>query len=114
MKRRPEARGSARAGAAPGGRAQGAVLLPVKVVPGAARDQIAGWLGDRLKVRVSAPPEGGRANRAVCALVAARLGLKPGAVTVAAGAGSPEKTLRCEGVSAAGVSAAFGMPGPGT
>ena len=41
----------------------------VKVVPGAKQEGVAGVLGDRLKVRVRAPPEDGRANAAVCALV---------------------------------------------
>jgi uncharacterized protein len=50
--------------------------LAVKVVPGAATDAIAGWLGDALKVRVSAPPERGKANRAVEALLSGALGVE--------------------------------------
>ncbi len=73
-------------------------LLPVKAVPGSRHDSIVGPLGDRLKVRTSAPPEGGRANRAICALVAKALGVRPNEVTVASGATHPEKTLRIEGV----------------
>lgn len=72
--------------------------LLVKVVPGARRDQIAGMLGDRLKIRVCAPPEGGKANKAVCALIAARLGLKPSQVVIERGATSTDKTIRIEGV----------------
>lgn len=75
-----------------------AVRLRVKVVPGAKRGGIAGVLGDRLKVRVSQPPEDGKANRAVCALIAEALGVKASAVTVLAGASNAEKTLRIEGV----------------
>jgi len=77
-----------------------AALLPVKAVPGARRDEIVGPLGDRLKVRVSAPPEGGKANKAICALIARELGLRPSAVSVHAGGSSPEKVLRVEGVDA--------------
>lgn len=47
--------------------------LTVKVVPGSSRDQIVGWLGDALKVKVTAPPEKGRANAAVVAILADRL-----------------------------------------
>jgi uncharacterized protein (TIGR00251 family) len=40
----------------------------VKVVPGSSRDQIMGWLGDPLKIKVTAPPEKGKANEAVVAV----------------------------------------------
>lgn len=86
-----------------------AARLDVKVVPGARRDEIAGPLGDRLKIRVSAPPEGGRANKAVCALVARALGIRASEVTVVAGHGSPEKTLRIAGRRAEEVRAALGL-----
>ena len=72
----------------------GGALIRVKAVPGASRDQIAGVLGDRLKVKVSAPPEGGKANRAICAVIAQELGVKPGRVEVVIGATNPEKTVR--------------------
>ncbi|MHC5004896.1 MAG: DUF167 domain-containing protein, partial [Planctomycetota bacterium] len=76
------------------------VLVRVKAVPGASRDAIAGVLGDRLKVRVGAPPEGGKANKAICALVAAAVGLRPRQVTVESGHASPEKLLRISDVVA--------------
>lgn len=75
------------------------VRIGVKVVPGAKRDEIVGRLGERLKVRVAAPPEGGRANLAVCALIAAALGVAPRQVRVVAGHGRPEKVVEIEGVS---------------
>jgi uncharacterized protein (TIGR00251 family) len=77
-----------------------ACLLHIKAVPGARRDEIAGPLGDRLKVRISAPPEGGRANKAICALIAVRVGIRAGAVSVVRGQTNPEKTLRIAGVPA--------------
>ena len=77
------------------------VLVWVKAVPGASRDEIAGVIGDRLKVRVSAPAEGGKANKAICAAVAQTLGLKPKQVTVETGSTSRQKTVRLQGVSIA-------------
>lgn len=75
-------------------------LVQLKVVPGSSRDAIAGALGDRLKVKVAAAPEAGKANAAVCELLARALGIKPRDVTIEVGAGSPEKTVRIRGVIA--------------
>ncbi len=75
------------------------VLLPVKVVPGASRDRIAGELDGALKVCVAAAPERGAANKAVCSLIAKTLGLRPQKITVDAGHASPRKTLRIHGVT---------------
>lgn len=74
-------------------------LMDIKVVPGARNDQITGILGSRVKIRVSAPPEGGKANKAVCRLIAKALNTKGSGVTVIAGKTSPEKTIRISGVS---------------
>jgi uncharacterized protein (TIGR00251 family) len=75
------------------------VLIRIKAVPGASRDQIAGLIGDRLKVRTSAPPEGGKANRAICRLLADAVGARPKDVVVAVGQTNPEKTIRIAGVT---------------
>jgi uncharacterized protein (TIGR00251 family) len=76
----------------------GGVVIRVKAVPGASRDAVAGAVGDRLKVRVAAPPEGGKANRAIERLIAAALGVKRGRVSIVTGQGGPEKSVRVEGL----------------
>lgn len=73
------------------------VRLLVKAVPGARRDEVAGMLGDRLKVRVSAPPEGGKANAAICALIAAALGVRDRNVRIISGMTRAEKTVEITG-----------------
>ncbi len=78
-----------------------ACRLKIKVVPGAARTEIVGRLGEAVKVRVAAPPEGGRANREVVALLAGRLGLPLAQVTVLSGQGAPAKVIGLTGVSEA-------------
>lgn len=80
-----------------------ATRLAIKVVPGSSRDGVAGWLEDTLKVRVSAPPERGRANAAVEALLGEALGLPKGAVRVVAGAASPRKVVEIAGLEEAEV-----------
>lgn len=69
-------------------------LIRVKAVPGAKRDEIVGLLGDRLKVRISAPPEGGKANMAIRALLAAALGVRERDVEIVSGHANAEKTVR--------------------
>ena len=70
--------------------------LQLKVVPKSSRDRIAGWLGDRLKVQVGAPPERGKANAAVVALLADVLQLPRTAVRIVSGEGSPLKTVEID------------------
>ena len=52
------------------------VIVEVWVVPGASRDVLGGFHDGAVRVRTVAPAEGGRANRAVSRLVAARLGVR--------------------------------------
>ena len=67
--------------------------VKVKVVPGSSRDEIVGWLGDALKIKVMAPPEKGRANEAVVEMLADRLGLSADDITVVSGHSSPSKVI---------------------
>lgn len=77
-----------------------AVRVAVKAVPGSSRDTIAGKLGDRLKVRVAAPPEDGKANKAIEALLAAACGLHARDATVVSGHSRAEKTVELRGIDA--------------
>jgi uncharacterized protein (TIGR00251 family) len=81
--------------------------LSLKVVPGSSRDEIVGWLGDSLKVKVKAPPEKGRANEAVIALLADRLGIDASSIAVVSGHGSPAKVVDVDGMDAAAIRQAF-------
>ena len=75
------------------------VKLKLKVVPGASRSEIGGWLGEMLKVRISAPPEKGRANAAVEALLARALDLPAGSARIVSGAGSSQKVMEIQGLA---------------
>ena len=77
-----------------------AVRIAVKAVPGSRRDAVAGRLGDRLKVKVAAPPEDGKANEAIRRLLAAELGVRVAAVRIVSGFAHAEKVVRIEGVTA--------------
>jgi len=73
------------------------LLLHLKVVPKASRDRVVGWVGDRLKVQVTAAPERGKANAAVVEVLAAALGVPRNRVRIVAGETSPLKTVEIEG-----------------
>jgi uncharacterized protein len=77
---------------------QGYVLL-VHAVPGAARTEVAGLHGDRLKIRVAAPPERGAANEALLAFLAKRLGLPKQALRLTVGASSRSKAVAIHDLS---------------
>ena len=84
--------------------------LKVKVVPGSSRDQIVGWLGDALKIKVTAPPEKGKANEAVVELLAAALGIATDDISVVSGHSSPAKVVAVSGMDEDRIKTALGWP----
>jgi len=74
------------------------VVVSVKAVPGASRSEIAGVLGEELKVRLAAPPEEGRANRELVALLAQVCGVGRGDVEVLTGHGAAHKRVLVAGL----------------
>ena len=78
---------------------EGAVLR-VRAAPGASRDRIVGCHGDALKIAVSAPPEKGRANDRLLAVLAAALGTTPRDLRVVGGATSRDKLVLISGWTA--------------
>jgi len=72
------------------------LLLRVRVQPRAAADGLAGTHGDRLKVRITAPPVDGKANAHLCAYLAGLCGVAPSRATVAAGTTGRDKTVRID------------------
>ena len=87
--------------------------LSIKVVPGSSRDEVVGWLGDSLKVKVKPPPEKGKANEAVVALLADRLGVEASSITVVSGHTSPAKIVAIDGVDDRAIRQAFLREKPG-
>lgn len=84
--------------------------IAVRVIPGARENTVVGWQDNMLRIRVRANPERGKANEAVCRLVAGALGLPTGCVTVARGAGSRQKLLEVEGMEEQEVRRRLGAP----
>ena len=73
--------------------------MGVRVLPSAARTEVRGVYGDRLKVAVNAPPEAGKANARLVQALAAWLGLKADMVTVRSGHGGRDKVVAFSGMT---------------
>ena len=67
--------------------------IKVRVQPGASRDEIAGWDGDLLRVRIRARAVEGKANKSLLGFLAEKLGLRPYQVVLVRGDRSREKLL---------------------
>ncbi|HLG12267.1 MAG TPA: DUF167 domain-containing protein [Dehalococcoidia bacterium] len=78
--------------------ADGAVFV-VRVTPRAGRDEVVGWRGEELRVRLRAPPVEGQANEALRRLLADRLGVAPSSIELITGAAGRTKRLRVAGMS---------------
>jgi uncharacterized protein YggU (UPF0235/DUF167 family) len=82
--------------------------LRVRAVPGARATGVAGLHAGALRVRVAAPPAAGRANAALLAFLAGRLGLRPRDLRLAAGASGRDKLVVIRGRTPEQVRAALG------
>ena len=82
----------------------------VRVHAGARREELRptddGWI----VARVTAPAQEGRANKALCRLVAKHLRVAPSNVAIVRGARSREKLIRVDGMDQAAVNDALGIP----
>ncbi len=76
-----------------------ACTLELKTIPNAPRDEVAGWLGDALKVKVHAPALEGRANDALLEFLADKLGVHRRDVTLVRGDKSRHKVVRIAGLT---------------
>lgn len=78
----------------------GALVLRVRAQPGARTTGVVGRHGSALKVRVSAPPDRGKANDALAVALADALGVPPRQITLVSGATNRSKRFRVEGCTA--------------
>jgi len=83
-------------------------ILPVRVHPGAKRNAITGVHDGALKISLTTPPTDGRANDALIAFLAERLGIPRARIALLTGATSRCKSLRIAGLSSTEIHAAIG------
>jgi len=75
--------------------------IEVRLRPRGHADELLGTEDGVLQARVSAPPVDGKANRALCRLVAKRAGVAPSCVSILRGKKSRQKLLLVEGIAEA-------------
>ena len=68
-------------------------------MPGSSRSKVDGWLGEFLKIRVTAKPQKGKANEALVALMSDVLHVPRKNISISSGASSSKKVLKISGLS---------------
>ncbi|MFZ0035166.1 MAG: DUF167 domain-containing protein [Sedimentisphaerales bacterium] len=79
---------------------QGGVVFSAKIVPGSSRTCISSLLGDMLKIKISAPPEKGKANQCLVRFLAEQLGVQKNTISIISGQTNPIKQVHVLGISA--------------
>jgi uncharacterized protein (TIGR00251 family) len=81
--------------------------IAIRLQPRARRAEVVGERAGAIVVRVTAPPVDGKANAALCALVAKAAGVPASHVDVVRGQTARDKVVRVEGVTAEALRAAL-------
>ena len=83
------------------------VIIKVQVQTRAARDELVGPHGDSLKVRITAAPAAGAANKHLLKFLAKKLKVRQGQLSLKSGATSKKKSISILGISGAEVRERF-------
>jgi len=73
--------------------------LQIKVIPSSSKDCIVGWLENTLKIKVKAPADRGKANKAVIKLLERNLELAKGSISITNGITSGNKIIEIDGLN---------------
>lgn len=83
----------------PFSRTRDGICIEIKVEPRSSQKGLAGLLGDRLKVKLTAPPVEGAANEQLVEVLAEAFGLKKSAIKIIRGQSSKNKSVELTGIS---------------
>lgn len=75
---------------------KGMVLIRCHIQPGASKNEVAGAHGDRMKIRIKAPPVDGKANKELIAFLSKVMGVPKGSLSILRGLSSKQKDVLCE------------------
>ena len=76
------------------------IIFTAKIIPGSSKTSLAGILGGMLKIKIAAPAEKGKANKAVIDFLSEKIGVKKNNIAIISGQSSPVKQIRISGISA--------------
>jgi uncharacterized protein (TIGR00251 family) len=85
------------------------VTITVRLQPRAKREEVVGERDGVIVIRVTAPPVDGKANQALCRLIAKRAGVAPARVEIVRGHAAREKVIRVAGVEDDALRSALGV-----
>lgn len=85
------------------------VRLRLRVQPRASREEVAGFAGDAIRLRLTAPPLEGAANDALVRFLASRLEVSRSAVELVAGRTGRTKLVEVTGITPSEVSRRLGL-----
>jgi|WetSurMetagenome_2_1015567.scaffolds.fasta_scaffold44223_2 uncharacterized protein len=74
-------------------------LITLHVQPSARKNEVVGYDGSVIRLKIAAPPVEGKANREVIAFLSQRLDIKKGALTIRRGLTSRDKVIAVDGLS---------------
>jgi uncharacterized protein (TIGR00251 family) len=83
--------------------------ITVRLQPRARRDEVVGERDGKVVIRVTAPPVDGKANEALCRLIAKAAGVAPSRVRIVRGHSAREKVVQVEGIGEGELRAALGV-----
>lgn len=75
------------------------IVFKVKIQPGSSKNEITGVFADCLKIKVSSPPEKGKANKAVIKVLSKKLDIPAKQIEIIQGLTSAQKQICIYGLS---------------
>ena len=76
----------------------GGIVFEIKVIPGSSKTAVSGLLGEKIKIKISAAAEKGKANKCLIELLSKQLGVKKNAIRIISGQTSPVKQVQVQGL----------------
>ena len=73
-------------------------IIKVRVSPGASKNEVTGFRGDSIKMKIAAPPVKGKANKELINYLSGLLGIKRGDIIIISGQTKRNKTLAVSGL----------------